>query len=170
MSSANDQPGRDAAAGAPRAAPSGSAARPVPRPAPHYEATSRTAARRAPVAMGVTVGAAMFMMLSGIWTFFEGLAALIRGSFFVVLPDYAFDLSVTAWGWFHLVLGALVFAAGIALFTDALWARVVGVSLASLSALTSFLFIPYAPAWSILVIAIDALVIWALVSPRRAWA
>jgi hypothetical protein len=36
--------------------------------------------------------------------------------------------------------------------------------------LTSFLFIPYAPAWSILVIAIDALVIWALVTPRRAWA
>jgi hypothetical protein len=120
--------------------------------------------------MGVTVGAAMFMMLSGIWTFFEGLAALIRGSFFVVLPDYAFDLSVTAWGWFHLILGILVFAAGIALFTDALWARVVGVCLVSLSALTSFLFIPYAPAWSILVIAIDALVIWALVSPRRAWA
>lgn len=35
-------------------------------------------------------------------------------------------------------------------------------------ALTSFLFIPYAPAWSILVIAIDTLVIWALASPRRA--
>jgi hypothetical protein len=42
------------------------------------------------------------------------------------------------------------------------------VSLASLSALTSSLFIPYAPVWSVLVIAIDALVIWALVSPRRA--
>jgi hypothetical protein len=36
--------------------------------------------------------------------------------------------------------------------------------------LTSFLFIPYAPVWSILVIAVDAMVSWALVSPRRAWA
>jgi hypothetical protein len=170
MSSAHDQPAQDAATGATRAAASGGAARQVPRPAPHYEATSRTAARRAPAAMGVTIGAAMFMMLSGIWNFFEGLAAVIRGSFFVVLPNYAFNLSVTTWGWVHLILGALVFAAGIALFTDAMWARVVGVILVSVSAVLNFLFIPYAPAWSIVLIAIDALVIWALVMPRRGWA
>lgn len=170
MSSAHDQPARDAAAGAPHGAAPASAARQVPRPAPHYEATSPAGARRAPVAMGVTVAAALFMMLSGIWNFFEGLAAVIRGSYFVVLPNYAFDLSVTAWGWFHLVLGALVFAAGIALFTGAMWARVVGIVLVSLSAVTNFLFIPYAPAWSIVLIAIDALVIWALATPRRGWA
>jgi hypothetical protein len=119
--------------------------------------------------MGITIGAAMFMMLSGIWTFFEGLIALIRGSFFVVLPNYAFDISVAGWGWFHLILGIAVFGAGCALFTDATWARVVAICLAGVSALVSFLYIPYAPAWSIIVIAIDALVIWALATPRRAW-
>jgi hypothetical protein len=183
MSSAHDQPPRDTAAGAPQAAPPppGGGAAQVPRPAPHYEgaghrestghsSTGRPAARPSRAAMGVTVFAAMFMMLSGLWSFFEGLAAIIRGSYFVVLPNYAFHLSVTGWGWFHLILGIVMFGAGCALFTDALWARVVAVCLAGLSALTNFLFIPYAPAWSIMLIAVDAVVIWALVSPRRGWA
>jgi hypothetical protein len=169
MSSAQDRPPRDTATGASQATPPGSAARQVPRPAPHYEATARPAGR-SPAAMGVTIGAAMFMMLSGIWNFFEGLAGIIRGSYFVVLRSYAFEMSAVAWGWFHLILGALVFAAGIALFTDALWARVVGVCLVSLSAVVNFLYIPYAPAWSIIILALDVLVIWALATPRRGWA
>src|SRR5215469_7101381 len=116
MSSAHDQSPRDTAAGAPQAAPGG-AARQVPRPTPHHEGTGhhettgRPAARPSRAAMGVTVGAALFMMLSGIWSFFEGLAAIIRGSYFVVLPNYAFHLTVTGWGWFHLLLGILVFVA-----------------------------------------------------------
>ena len=55
-------------------------------------------------------------------------------------------------------------------FTDAPWARVVGICLAAVSTVVSFLYIPYAPAWSVIVIAIDVLVIWALASPRRGWA
>jgi hypothetical protein len=180
MSSARDQPPQGTTAGAPQAAPGG-AARPVPRPAPHYEGaghhestghyenTGRPAAKPSRAAMGVTLVAAMFMILSGIWTFFAGLAALIRGSFFVVLPNYAYDLSVTGWGWFHVILGIVVFAAGCALFTDAFWARAVAICLAAVSAVVNFLYIPYAPAWSIIVIAIDALVIWALATPRRGW-
>ena len=47
------------------------------------------------------------MMISGVFGFFEGLAAIIRGSFFVVLPNYAYSLSATGWGWLHLILGVL---------------------------------------------------------------
>jgi hypothetical protein len=39
---------------------------------------------------------------------------------------------------------------------------VVGITLAVLSAITNFLFIPYYPVWSLLIIAVDVLVIWAL--------
>jgi hypothetical protein len=42
------------------------------------------------------------------------------------------------------------------------WARVVGITLAVLSAIANFLFIPYYPFWSLLIIALDVLVIWAL--------
>ena len=42
--------------------------------------------------------------------------------------------------------------------------------LASLSLLLNLVYIPYFPAWSIVVIAIDAFIIWALLTPRRRYA
>jgi hypothetical protein len=115
----------------------------------------------------MTAVAAALMMLSGIWNFLEGLAAIIRGTYFIVLPNYVYNLSVGGWGWFHLILGAVVFIAGCALFTDALWARMAGVVLAALSAVVNFLYIPYSPVWSVVIVAIDLVIIWALLSPRR---
>ena len=168
MSSAQDQSPRHTATGAQEAPPSGGAARQyVPRPAPHYE--TAPGAEPSPAAMGMTAVAAALMMLSGIWNFLEGLAAIIRGSYFIVLPHYAYNISGHGWGWFHLILGVVVFAAGCALFTDAAWARVTGVVLAAISTLVNFLYIPYSPVWSIAVIIIDLVIIWALVSPRRGY-
>jgi hypothetical protein len=119
---------------------------------------------------GFTALAAVFMVLSGMWSFFEGLAAIIRGGFFVVLPDYAYSISTTGWGWIHLILGIVVFAAGMCLFADMVWARLLGIALATISAVMNFLYIPYYPLWSIVVIALDVFVIWALMSPRRRYA
>jgi hypothetical protein len=117
--------------------------------------------------MGLTAMAAVLMMLSGLWSFLEGLAAIIKQQFFVTLPNYAFNVSVSGWGWTHLILGIVIFLAGACLFTDMLWARMTGVALASISAVANFLYIPYYPVWSIVVIAIDVFVIWALLTPRR---
>ncbi len=39
--------------------------------------------------------------------------------------------------------------------------------LAVISGLGSFLFLPFYPFWSILVIAVDIFIIWALVTARR---
>jgi hypothetical protein len=168
MSSSQDQSPRDTGTGAQQAAPPDDTARQyVPRPAPNYE--TAPSAKPHGAVLGVTMGVAVLMLISGAWNFLEGLAAVIKGSFFVVLPNYAYNISVTGWGWFHLILGVIVFAAGCALFTDAPWARVTGVVLASISALVNFLYIPYSPVWSIAVIVIDLLIIWALVSPRRAY-
>ena len=67
-----------------------------------------------------------------------------------------------AWGWIHLIVGVVVIAAGYGVFSGAAWARVVGITLASLSAIANFFFIPYQPVWAILIIALDVLVIAAL--------
>ncbi|TVY99068.1 hypothetical protein EAS64_42120 [Trebonia kvetii] len=117
----------------------------------------------------MTFAAAVLLMVAGVFNFFEGLAAVIRGSFFVVLPNYAYNISVTGWGWFHLILGVVAFLTGCYLFVDSPIARVVGVIIASVSAIVNFLYIPYYPVWSVVLIAIDAVVIWALASPRRGW-
>ena len=106
-------------------------------------------------------------MLFRSWSFLEGLAAVIKQQYFIVLPNYAFNISVTGWGWIHLTLGLVVAAAGLCLFMDMTWARVTGVVLASFSAIANFLYIPYYPVWSVIVIALDVFVIWALLVPRR---
>jgi hypothetical protein len=176
MSSAQDQPPRDARAGAQEATRPQDAARAqesarasVPRPAPHYEGQAAHAAEPSPAQRGLTFAAAVLLMIAGAFNFFEGLAAVIRGSFFVVLPNYAYNISVTGWGWFHLILGVVAFLTGCFLFVDSPVARVIGVIIASVSAIVNFLYIPYYPVWSVVLIAIDAVVIWALASPRRGW-
>jgi hypothetical protein len=137
----------------------------VPRPAWQQDDSRSESGSLA--AAGFTALAAVFMILSGLWSFLEGLAAIIRGGFFVALPNYAYNVSTTGWGWMHLILGVVVFLAGLCLFADMAWARVTGVILATISAVANFLYIPYYPLWSIVVIALDVFVIWALMTPRR---
>jgi hypothetical protein len=175
MSNAQDQSavgtGTGGAAGTPSAPAGETASHYVPRPAPGYDDTVDDAAVGPNgAAMGFTALAGVIMMLSGGANLLEGIAAVIRGSFFTTLPHYAYDISVSGWGWTHLIFGAVVFMAGACLFLDMLWARVAGVILASASLLLNLVFIPYFPVWSIIVIALDAFVIWALLTPRRQYA
>jgi hypothetical protein len=159
---------QDAAARTDTAATADTARGYVPRPAPGYDDVSATYREPSGAAIGLTILAAVFMMVTGVLGFFEGLAAVIRGSFFVTLPNYAFSLSATSWGVVHIILGALLFIAGVALFADQTWARVVGVALAAFMMIANFVYLPYYPVWAIVVIALNAFVIWALLTPRRA--
>ena len=111
---------------------------------------------------GFTVLAATLMMLAGLLGFFEGLVAILRQSFFVTTTNYTFQFNVHGWGWIHLVLGIVIFAAGACVLLGQTWAKAVGIVLAVFSAIANFLFLPYYPVWSIVVIAIDVFVIWAL--------
>jgi hypothetical protein len=124
-------------------------------------ATTRPRERSASAAAGY-VFAAVIMIMVGCFQAIVGLAALFEDEFFVVTPNYVFDVDTTTWGWIHLLLGLLVAFAGYALFAAKTWARVVGVTLAVLSAIASFFFLPYYPFWSILILALDVWVIWAL--------
>jgi hypothetical protein len=119
-------------------------------------------------AMGGYVLAAVLMIFSGLVTFFVGITGIIKGSFFLTVPNYTFSYSVRGRGWTDLIIGAVIFAAGVCLLLGMTWARVVGVALAVISGIANFLFLPYYPIWSIIVIAVDVFIIWALVAgPRR---
>ncbi len=129
-----------------------------------HAAGTSPATTRAPnaFAAGVSVLAGVLMMVVGGFNAIQGLVALFQDDFFVALPNYLLEVDVTAWGWVHLVVGVLVVVAGIAVLSGRLWARVVGVVLAAVSALVNFAFLPYYPFWSMTVIALDVVVIWAL--------
>ena len=114
--------------------------------------------------------AAIMMIVLGIFGVFEGLAAIIKSGFYHVPPNYYVSINATGWGWIHLIISIIVILAGFALFQGATWARVVGIFMASVSAIANFLFIPYYPIWSLLIITLDVLVIWALAAHGRALA
>jgi hypothetical protein len=116
-------------------------------------------------AAGVATFAAAMMLLIGIFQIIAGLAAIFEDQFYVLAGNYAFDLDVTAWGWIHLLLGILLVAAAWGLFSGSTWGAAAAIVLAVVSAVANFFFIPYYPFWSILVIALDVWVIWALTRP-----
>jgi hypothetical protein len=111
---------------------------------------------------GYTILAAALMMLDGLWNFFVGLVAIIRQSFYVSHPNYEFHWNLHAWGWLHFALGIVIFAAGACVLLGQTWAKLLGIVLAVFSGLAAFLFLPYYPFWSIVVLALDVFVIWAL--------
>jgi hypothetical protein len=119
---------------------------------------------------GFAAFAGAVMLMIGIFQAIAGLAAIFENEFFAVGPNYFYEIDVTAWGWIHLILGAIIAFAGISIYTGQAWARSVGVLLAILSAVANFFFIPYYPVWAVLIIALNIAVIWALVqfSPEQA--
>jgi hypothetical protein len=116
-------------------------------------------------AVGGTVFAATVLMLVGIFQSIAGLVAIFDDNFYVVTRNYTFDLDTTAWGWIHLLIGILLVVVAYGLFNRSAWAGVTAIMLASLSAIVNFFFIPYYPAWSILMIALNIWVIWSLTRP-----
>jgi hypothetical protein len=112
--------------------------------------------------VGFTAFAAMMMLLIGFFQVAIGLVAVFNQDFYVATPEYVFAFDVGTWGWIHLVWGVIVLLGGFALLSGATWARVLGIVLAAIAAAQAFVFLPYQPFWSIIVIALAVLTIWAL--------
>lgn len=113
-------------------------------------------------AVGMTMFASVMLIMVGIFQFLAGLAAMVNDTTFVIGQEYVFKFDTTTWGWIHMLLGVLLFFAGVFLLQGAVWARTLGVIVAGLSAVAHFLWLPYQPWWSVIVIAIDVTVIWAI--------
>ena len=115
-----------------------------------------------PRAIGWTWFAAVMMWLTGGLHAIAGMVGIFTEEFYVTIPDYIFTFRAETWGWTHMVLGVVVFAAGAGVLSGITWARIVGVVLAGASLLISFAWLPWYPIWSSIIIAINVLVIWAL--------
>ncbi len=116
-------------------------------------------------AAGGIIFAATILLMVGIFQAIAGLVAIIDDDFYVVARNYTFELDTSAWGWIHLLLGILLAVVGWSLFARKTWAGVAAITIAMLSAIANFFFIPYYPFWAILLIALNVWVIWALTRP-----
>jgi len=117
---------------------------------------------RSGLAVGFTTFAGVAMVMIGAFHALQGLVALFNDDFYVVGQKWIFEFDLTTWGWVHLIVGIVVAVAGFFVFNGAVWARAVGITVAAVSALLNFMWLPYYPIWSMVIIALDVLVIWAL--------
>ena len=132
-------------------------------PSQFYEntgAAGATAERTGWVGWGVFAG--VMMIIGGSLNALYGLVAAVNDDWVVWTNRSTVYLDLTSWGWIHIVAGVLVAVAGFGVLSGNVLARTVGVILAGLSLVANFLFLPVYPLWSIIVITLDVLVIWAL--------
>ncbi|MFD0689078.1 DUF7144 family membrane protein [Actinomadura fibrosa] len=119
------------------------------------------------VAAGFAMFAGVMMMTAGILQALAGFSVLVRDAFGTGAPHYAFGWDPAVWGWVHLVAGAVVAVAAWGVFAARPWARAAGIAVAGISAISNFMALPHYPFWSLLVIAFDVAVIWALALYER---
>jgi len=113
--------------------------------------------------VGWIIFAGTMLVILGIFHAIQGLVALFNDSVYLVGPKgLVINVDYTAWGWIHLIGGIIVVLAGVALFAGKMWARILAVIVAVVSAIINVVFLPAYPIWSTMMIAIDVLVIWAV--------
>ena len=112
---------------------------------------------------GWIVFAGAIMVMLGAFHAIEGLVALFKDEYFLVGKNgLTVHVDYTAWGWTHLIFGVVIVFAGVSLFSGRMWARIVAVIVAMLSAIVNLGFLSAYPIWSTIMIALDVLVIWAV--------
>jgi hypothetical protein len=110
----------------------------------------------------VVFGAVMMLMMGG-FQVIEGVVALFKDDYyFVTRNGLLISMDFTAWGWTHLIIGLVAVLAGFGVLMGQMWARVLGIVIAVLSALANIAFLSAYPVWSTIIIATDVLVIYAL--------
>jgi hypothetical protein len=107
--------------------------------------------------------AAALLMVSGLIGIVEGLTGIFRdAAFFADGTLVVFDY--TAWGWIHLIIGILLLVIGTALWRGSQAARVIAIVLVILHLLANFTWLSTNfPWWSLIAIAINLLVLYALI-------
>jgi hypothetical protein len=106
--------------------------------------------------------AGVMMIIAGSLNAIYGLIAVVNDEWVVWGNRANLYLDISQWGWIHLFLGLALMLAGFGVFSGNVLARTVGVIAAGVSLIANFMFIPAYPVWSLVVVTIDVLVIWAL--------
>ncbi|WP_067686282.1 DUF7144 family membrane protein [Nocardia jejuensis] len=118
------------------------------------------------IAAGTSIAAAILLVTSGALSLLAGISAVARDSLYIAGPEYLYRYDTTGWGWIHIVLGVMLALCGIGLLFGTLWGRLAAMCVAAFSIIANFLWLPHYPWWSILIIALDVVVIWAVATWR----
>jgi hypothetical protein len=108
--------------------------------------------------------AGILMIIGGCLQGIYGTLAIVNDTWVVWGNTGTMYLDITQWGWIHLIWGVIMVLAGLGVLSGNIFARLLGVILAAIAAIVNFMFIPVYPLWSIVVVVISIVVIYALVA------
>lgn len=111
--------------------------------------------------------AGVVMIVDGFFNAISGLYAIFNNDLYVQIRDKLLVLNLTGWGWVHLILGILLVVVGITLLMGQSWARVAAIVLVAINAITQMAWLAANPWWSIVVIAVDVVILYALIVHGR---
>jgi hypothetical protein len=120
----------------------------------------RISGQVSPSGATATLAAGALMLTSAILTFFIGVFALAADNVVVTGPGYEYTFQISGWGWANILTGMMLAAFAIALFVNVQWARAAAVIVTCLAIVVTFLWMPYYPTGSVVLIALDVVVIW----------
>jgi hypothetical protein len=108
--------------------------------------------------------ASLMLTLAGFFHILAGIVALFKDDVFVTAHSNVWVLDYSQWGWIHILGGILALLAAGSLASGQMFGRIFAVLVALASAVASMAFVPVYPIWSIMIVAVDILVIWAVIA------
>jgi hypothetical protein len=114
----------------------------------------------APSGVTAMIAAGALMLTSALLTFLIGVFALAADDLVVSGSGYEYTFQMTGWGWANILTGMVLAGVAIALLSSVQWARAAAIVVTCLAIVVTFLWMPYYPAGSIVLIAVDVVVIW----------
>ena len=120
------------------------------------------AARKSEAWAGMVAFAGTILLVIGAINFFEGLIVLFNDERVVVLPEKFVFVDLTSWGWSLLLFGVALLAVGAGLLATQTWARIAAIIVVGIHAVWQIVSLGAYPVWSLLMLALDTFVIFAL--------
>ena len=122
---------------------------------------ARGMGRRRAEGYGLILFAVVLLLVVGFFNLIDGIAAIANSHVFIANAHYVFG-DLRAWGWITLIAGALQLLAAAGVLAGNQLARWFAVAVVGLNAINQMFFIPAYPFWSLTIIAIDVVALWAL--------
>lgn len=111
---------------------------------------------------GWVIFAGIATAVAGLLNLLYGITLIVHDEWVVLAPGALVRFDLTTVGVIYLIFAALQIFVAMGIFDGALWARVLGITGASLNIVAQMAFMSVYPQWSWLVIVVDGLIIYGL--------
>lgn len=116
---------------------------------------------------GWVIFAALMMIIIGVINILQGLVGLFTPTRTVVVEDRLYVFNTNGWALTVLIFGALLACVGLGVMTGRSWARWAAIVVVALHAISQIGWLAAYPVWSLLMLALDVVVLYALTARWR---